>query len=51
MPVIPALGRLKQDNCKFEASLVYTARPYHKTRPRTKSDGYGVGKKFIYRIC
>jgi hypothetical protein len=28
MPVIPALGRLKQEACEFKASLGYIERPY-----------------------
>jgi hypothetical protein len=27
MPIIPALGKQKEEDGKFEASLVYTARP------------------------
>jgi hypothetical protein len=27
LPVIPALRRQKQEDCQFEASLVYTVRP------------------------
>jgi hypothetical protein len=26
MPVIPALGKLRQEDCKFEVSLVYIMR-------------------------
>jgi hypothetical protein len=26
-PVIPALGRLRQEDCKFEVSLGYTGKP------------------------
>jgi hypothetical protein len=32
MPVIPALGRLRQENCEFEASLDYAARLSQKTK-------------------
>jgi hypothetical protein len=32
MPVIPAVGRLKQENCEFEASLGYVVRPYLKNK-------------------
>jgi hypothetical protein len=27
MPVVPALGRLRQEDYKFRASLAYIARP------------------------
>jgi hypothetical protein len=27
MPIIPAVGRLRQEYCKFEVSLSYIARP------------------------
>jgi hypothetical protein len=27
MPIIPALGMLRQENCAFKASLCYTVRP------------------------
>ena len=29
-PIIPALGRLKQEDCKLQASLAYIARLFHK---------------------
>jgi hypothetical protein len=36
MPVIPALGRLKQEDHEFKANLVYIARPCLKrTRKET----------------
>jgi hypothetical protein len=35
-PVIPALGRIRQENHEFEGSLVYTVRPcLKKTTKRT----------------
>jgi hypothetical protein len=37
MPVIPALGRLRQEHCKFEASLDYLARPYFKKKKKKKN--------------
>jgi hypothetical protein len=36
MPIIPALRRLRQENCKFEASLSYTVRPYLKNKQTNK---------------
>jgi hypothetical protein len=32
MPVIPALGRLRQENSEFEAILGYIARPQLKKK-------------------
>jgi hypothetical protein len=37
MPVIPALGRLKQENHEFKASLGYKARQGLK-KPRLRKD-------------
>jgi hypothetical protein len=35
MPVIPALGRLRQEDQKFQASLGYTARLSQKLKQNT----------------
>jgi hypothetical protein len=36
MPIIPALGRLKQENGEFKVSLGYTERPYLKKQNKIK---------------
>jgi hypothetical protein len=33
MPIIPALGRLRQEDLKFESSLGYVVRPVSKKQP------------------
>jgi hypothetical protein len=36
MPVIPALGRLRQEEGAFKGSLGYTVKPYLKNQKRNK---------------
>jgi hypothetical protein len=36
-PVIPALRRPRQENCKFKASLRYIVRPCHETKQNKTS--------------
>jgi hypothetical protein len=37
VPIIPVLGSLKQEDCKFEVSLGYVVRPCLKqTKPKQK---------------
>jgi hypothetical protein len=49
---IPELGRLRQEDCKLEASQGYLIRPYHKERKENKIWGrYTSGmKKIILKI-
>jgi hypothetical protein len=37
MPVIPAFGRLRQKDPKFETSMSYTARIYFEKKPKQPS--------------
>jgi hypothetical protein len=38
-PVIPALRRQSQEDCKFQVSLGYMARPYFKKQKIKKFNG------------
>jgi hypothetical protein len=40
MPIIPALGRLRHKDCKFEAILVYIERPCQKKATRSLGHEY-----------
>jgi hypothetical protein len=41
MSVIPAFRRLRQEDCEFEASLGYIARPNLKIKKKKKKPGAG----------
>jgi hypothetical protein len=38
MPVIPPLERLRQEDCKFKASLGYIVRPFLQERKKKDSN-------------
>jgi hypothetical protein len=42
MPVIPALGKLRQEDCEFQASLNYIARLCQKGRKEAREGGREV---------
>jgi hypothetical protein len=47
-PVIPAFGKLRQEDCEFQASLCNVARPYQKKKKDKKEErreGRKKGKK------
>lgn len=46
MPVILALGKLRQEDCKFEASLSYTTR-IHLKRTKHKTPKLHLRAKFL----
>jgi hypothetical protein len=44
MPVIPALKRLRQEDCEFQANLDCTVKPYLK---KTKQKAY-LGESILF---
>jgi hypothetical protein len=42
LPAIPALGRLRQEDCQFKASLGYRVRPYLKKETNKTISVVGV---------
>jgi hypothetical protein len=47
MPGITALGKSKQEDCMFEASLVHIARPYLKKKKK-KDFAYTFGTVTLF---
>lgn len=41
MLLMPAFGRLRQEDCEFEASLGYTVRLSHKAKQNKTKPAYG----------
>jgi hypothetical protein len=37
MTVVPALGRLRQEDCQFKATQGFIARPYYKKSKQNKT--------------
>jgi hypothetical protein len=50
MPVIPALGRLRQDDYKFPASLGYIARLFQKTKQNRIKKSFSALQKIYSRF-
>lgn len=49
IPEISALGRLRQEICKFEASLGYVVRPQNKTLKNCSARGPGTSPLVHFR--
>jgi hypothetical protein len=49
IPVIPALGKLRQEDCKLEASLYYKVRPCLKKKQREKKNHLKWLKKLVLK--
>jgi hypothetical protein len=50
IPVIPALGRLRQEDHEFQASLEYIVRSYLKTPKKEKKDRAGQGRDYDFLL-
>jgi hypothetical protein len=54
VPIIPAIGRLRQKDCEFEANLGSTARPCLKNKIKCclyNTDAYDRACQHTHRLC